>query len=101
MTKKNPFDIQADREAAEAREHELRVRREQYARDLAEVMRSRAGRHVVAEWIRRYGKDADPFDTNAMLMARKSGIRLVALELAQEIKASLPEEYRTMEAENG
>lgn len=99
--KKNPFDIQAEIDEQAEREAKLKREREQYSRDLAELMRTRAGRHVVNTWIHRYGRDGDPFDTNAMMMARRSGIRFVALEISQEIKAALPAEFATMEAENG
>lgn len=100
MKKPNPFDIERlERESAEA-EAEARARQKQYAEDLAETVRSRASRHIIWSWLQRYGLNADTFDTNAMMMSRKSGARLVVLEIAAEIKAAHPKEFALMEAEN-
>lgn len=100
---KTAYDFGAAEEAAREEDKRQEIERENHRQDLRDLLSTEGGRRVVARWLfDLLGIDDDPFNTNAMLMSRNSGVRAAALAIRADILALDPKLYaQIIEERNG
>lgn len=99
MASHDPLDLGAQEQAKEQRDARSKLDLQNEAEDFKWLMSSKRGRRIVWRQLERAGVFRDPFNTNAMLMARACGEKVEGLKTLAQIHALCPENYAVMLSE--
>lgn len=101
MSLSNPFDdVDGERATAQERDRKLRERRRE-DEDMKWLMSSRQGRRIVRRILDQTAvPTGDPFNVNALVMARNVGIQETGRRLLALIESCCPEQRATMDREH-
>ena len=95
------YEFGAAEEAAREEEKRQQISRENRTQDLRDLLGTEGGRRTVFRWLNTtLGIEEDSFCTNAMQMARNTGVRAAALAIRADILSLCPELFDLMTREN-
>lgn len=99
----DPLDIRAQEKTREEQARRASLELENAETDLKWLMGSRRGRRLMWWLLEQSNPRGDPFDTNALLMARKTGNQRLGIQLEAIALLEFPELYVQMikEQNNG
>jgi hypothetical protein len=92
--------IAEDTEEQEKQRKAAKLRWTEYSMCLKEVMRTKAGRHVIWEHLDGLGSYRNAFNPDPYIHAHESGFKAAGLKLMEEILTACPDEHQIMFAEH-